>query len=99
MGDVIEDDIFNSTRKYISIKAALNQGNIPFAEKLMSQMPDLEGDSVPDASPLLRVKWMMTRQAGIVRLLGGRWTLRPGPLLLPAWANDLKKLTNEQHPT
>jgi hypothetical protein len=96
MGDVIEDDILNSTRKYIAIKAALNQGNIPFADKLMSEMLDLPGDGVPDASPLLRIKWMMTRQAGIVRLLGGRWTLKPGLLSLPAWTNDLKKLTNEQ---
>jgi hypothetical protein len=39
---------------------------------------------------------MMARQAGIVRLLGGRWSLKPGPLLLPAWATDLKKLSNDQ---
>ena len=62
MGDVIEDDILNSTRKYIAIKAALNQGNIPFADKLMSEMPDLAGDGVPDASPVFRIKWMMTKR-------------------------------------
>ena len=94
MGDVYEDDIVNATRKYISIKSALSQGQIPFAPHLTSDMPDVEGQT--EANPLLLLKWMMTRQAGTVRLLGGKWVIKSGPLLVPAWANEVRKLTDDQ---
>ena len=80
-------DVIAITRKYVEAKGRMSSGQNPFHEHLLSEMPEMTDKDYP-TSPLLQLRWMVGKQAGIVKMYAGQWKLLPGPLLLPRWATN-----------
>ena len=92
LGEIDPDEtLLEITRKYVQAKGMIVQQQNPFHDYLISEMPEVErGSETVSRDAMLQLKWMMTKQAGVVKMFAGRWSLRPGLLILPKWATSRK---------